>query len=62
MALFHVGLTEAAVARQLRMGHRTVQRRLQALMDEVGAATRFQLGWHAARAGWLSETSDNSAS
>ncbi|MEU2671388.1 helix-turn-helix transcriptional regulator [Streptomyces sp. NPDC007164] len=60
VALLHVGLTDAAIARQLGMGHRTVQRRLHALMDEVGAATRFQLGWHAARAGWLPETSDNS--
>ncbi|MFE9817650.1 helix-turn-helix transcriptional regulator [Streptomyces sp. NBC_00236] len=59
VALLHVGLTDAAIARQLGMGHRTVQRRLHALMDEVGAATRFQLGWYAARAGWLPETSDN---
>ncbi|TRV78910.1 hypothetical protein FKN01_12065 [Streptomyces sp. 130] len=61
LALLHVGLTDAAIARQLGMGHRTVQRRLHTLMDEVGAATRFQLGWHAARAGWLPETSDNPA-
>ncbi|MEU9089536.1 hypothetical protein [Streptomyces sp. NPDC048428] len=60
VALLHIGLTDAAIARQLGMGHRTVQRRLHALMDEVGAATRFQLGWHAAQAGWLPETSDNS--
>lgn len=60
VALLQVGLTDAAIARQLGMGHRTVQRRLHALMDEVGAATRFQLGWYAARAGWLPETSDNS--
>lgn len=60
VALLHVGLTDAAIARQLGMGHRTVQRRLHALMNEVGAATRFQLGWYAARAGWLPETSDNS--
>ncbi|MBO1336413.1 helix-turn-helix transcriptional regulator [Streptomyces sp. VRA16 Mangrove soil] len=53
LALLHVGLTDAAIARQLGMGHRTVQRRLRALMARAGAATRFQLGWHAARAGWL---------
>ncbi|MGW0781000.1 helix-turn-helix transcriptional regulator [Streptomyces sp. NPDC002913] len=53
VALLYTGLTDAAIARQLGMGHRTVQRRLRVLMDEVGAATRFQLGWHAARAGWL---------
>ncbi|MCX4392356.1 helix-turn-helix transcriptional regulator [Streptomyces sp. NBC_00264] len=60
VALLHVGLTDAAIARQLGMGHRTVQRRLHALMDEVGAATRFQLGWYAARAGWLPDIADNS--
>ncbi|MYY07067.1 helix-turn-helix domain-containing protein [Streptomyces sp. ATexAB-D23] len=60
VALLHVGLTDAAIARQLGMGHRTVQRRLRALMEEVGAATRFQLGWHAARAGWLPGGPDNS--
>ncbi|MYW10282.1 hypothetical protein GT034_18290 [Streptomyces sp. SID2563] len=61
VALLHIGLTDAAIARQLGMGHRTVQRRLHTLMDEVGAATRFQLGWHAARAGWLPGGADNSA-
>ncbi|MGW0994642.1 helix-turn-helix transcriptional regulator [Streptomyces sp. NPDC002523] len=59
VALLYVGLTDAAIARQLGMGHRTVQRRLHALMVRVGAATRFQLGWHAARSGWLDETSAN---
>jgi len=56
VALLHVGLTDAAIARQLGMGHRTVQRRLQRLMESVGAATRFQLGWHAAVSGWLGVT------
>ncbi|WP_405669242.1 hypothetical protein [Streptomyces sp. NBC_00055] len=55
VSLLYVGLTDAAIARQLGMGHRTVQRRLQSLMAEVGAATRFQLGWHAACSGWLDE-------
>ncbi|WP_318211116.1 MULTISPECIES: helix-turn-helix transcriptional regulator [unclassified Streptomyces] len=53
VALLHVGLTDAAIARQLGIGHRTVQRRLHELMESVGAATRFQLGWHAAESGWL---------
>ncbi|MFF3128820.1 helix-turn-helix transcriptional regulator [Streptomyces sp. NPDC057908] len=56
VSLLYVGLTDAAIARQLGMGHRTVQRRLQSLMVEVGAATRFQLGWHVACSGWLDET------
>ncbi|GAA3979933.1 LuxR family transcriptional regulator [Streptomyces marokkonensis] len=53
LSLLHVGLTDAAIARQLGMGHRTVQRRLGALMRRAGATTRFQLGWHAGRADWL---------
>ncbi|MEU1090689.1 helix-turn-helix transcriptional regulator [Streptomyces sp. NPDC005892] len=56
LALLHLGLTDSAIARQLGMGHRTVQRRLQRLMAQVGASTRFQLGWHAARIGWLADT------
>lgn len=55
VALLHVGLTDAAIVRQLRIGHRTVQRRLRMLMEEAGAATRFQPGWHAAMSGWLEE-------
>ncbi|MFF9568963.1 hypothetical protein [Streptomyces sp. NPDC014685] len=62
VALLHVGLTDAAIARRLGMGHRTVQRRLHALMDEVGAATRFRLGWYAARAGWLDGKNGNPVS
>ncbi|MFE6038564.1 helix-turn-helix transcriptional regulator [Streptomyces sp. NPDC056452] len=58
LALLQVGLTDATIARQLGMGHRTVQRRLQTLMESVGAATRFQLGWHAAVSGWLEDDQD----
>ncbi|MFB7995999.1 helix-turn-helix transcriptional regulator [Streptomyces sp. NPDC056002] len=53
LALLHAGLTDVAIARQLGMGHRTVQRRLHALMARADASTRFQLGAHAARVGWL---------
>ncbi|MFF0286622.1 hypothetical protein [Streptomyces sp. NPDC005262] len=62
VSLLYVGLTDAAIARQLGMGHRTVQRRLQSLMVEVGAATRFQLGWRAARSGWLDGVDEQSPS
>ncbi|WP_327177041.1 helix-turn-helix transcriptional regulator [Streptomyces sp. NBC_01335] len=55
LALLHLGLTDSAIARQLGMGHRTVQRRLQRLMAQVKASTRFQLGWHAAQNGWLED-------
>ncbi len=53
LTLLRVGLTDAAIARQVGVGHRTVQRRLSALMRRTGATTRFQLGWHTARTDWL---------
>jgi len=47
------GLTDQAVANQLNLSMRTVQRRVRALMDLVSADTRLQLGFHAARTGWI---------
>ncbi|MEV6162342.1 hypothetical protein AB0L71_10540 [Streptomyces sp. NPDC052052] len=54
LGLLYVGLTDVSIARQLGLGHRTVQRRLSRLMQLADAQTRFQLGCHAVRAGWLS--------
>lgn len=48
-----VGMTDEAIAGQLRVSKRTVQRRIQGLMSLAGVATRMQLGWHAARRDWL---------
>lgn len=48
------GLTDAAVARHLDVGVRTVQRRVRYLMDTAGVTTRLQLGWHAHERGWVS--------
>lgn len=56
LQLLQAGLTDASIARQLRIAERTVGRRLRRLMDRAGAHTRFQLGWRAAEAGWLGET------
>ena len=44
IALLLAGLTDAAIARQLAIGHRTVQRRVAGLMAAHGARTRFQAG------------------
>jgi DNA-binding NarL/FixJ family response regulator len=46
-------LTDQAVANQLGLSMRTVQRWVRALMDLVAAESRLQLGFQAARRGWL---------
>jgi DNA-binding NarL/FixJ family response regulator len=46
-------VSDKAVATQLRVSQRTVQRRVQDMMRRVGADTRTQLAWEASRLGWL---------
>lgn len=53
LGLMLVGLTDQSVANQLGLSLRTVQRRVKVLMDIAGVSTRIQLGWHAARKGWI---------
>ncbi|HET6291801.1 MAG TPA: TrmB family transcriptional regulator [Kribbella sp.] len=53
LGLLLAGLTDQAVANQLGLSMRTVQRRVRALMDLVEVDTRLQLGFQAARRGWL---------
>ncbi|MFK3983404.1 helix-turn-helix domain-containing protein [Micromonospora sp. NPDC050397] len=53
LSLLMTGLPDKAVASQLGMSLRTVQRRLRQLMDITGSATRMQLGWFVARNDWL---------
>lgn len=53
LSLLMVGYTDDAAARMLRVSQRTVQRRVRELMERTGSQTRMQLGWHAARKGWL---------
>ncbi|MEV4411218.1 helix-turn-helix domain-containing protein [Catellatospora sp. NPDC049609] len=52
LSLLLSGLTDQAVATQLDLSLRTLQRRLRHLMDLAGVESRMQLGWHAARHGW----------
>jgi DNA-binding CsgD family transcriptional regulator len=52
MSLMLAGLSDQAVAAQLGLSLRTVQRRVRYLQDLAGVQTRMQLGWHAARHGW----------
>ncbi|GHG11892.1 helix-turn-helix domain-containing protein [Streptomyces zaomyceticus] len=53
LRLLLAGLTDSAVAGQLGMSVRTVQRRLQALMARAQVTTRLQLGWHAKHHSWV---------
>ena len=46
------GLSDQAVATQLGLSLRTLQRHLRRLQDAAGVNTRMQLGWYAARNGW----------
>jgi DNA-binding NarL/FixJ family response regulator len=53
LSLLLVGSTDAAIAKQLGLGLRTVQRRVAHLMELAGVTTRLQLGWQAHQRGWL---------
>jgi sugar-specific transcriptional regulator TrmB len=52
LALLLSGLTDQAIAGQVQLSLRTVQRRISQLMGKAGVATRIQLGWYAAKKGW----------
>jgi DNA-binding MarR family transcriptional regulator/DNA-binding CsgD family transcriptional regulator len=53
LTLLAAGLTDAAIARSQGWSERTTQRRIQRLMSQLGASTRFQASLTAARRGWL---------
>jgi DNA-binding CsgD family transcriptional regulator len=53
LALLVAGTKDESIARALGISLRTVRRRVAALMDEMGARTRFQAGVEAARRGLL---------
>jgi sugar-specific transcriptional regulator TrmB/DNA-binding CsgD family transcriptional regulator len=53
LGLLAAGLTDEAIARHLGWHPRTVQRHVRALMEDLGAQTRFQAGLQAARRGLL---------
>lgn len=47
------GVKDEAIARRLGISNRTVSRRVNRLLERMGAANRFQAGLQAARLGWL---------
>ena len=53
LALLAAGTSDATIARQTGVSQRTVERRVRSLMDELGAATRFQAGVEAVRRGLI---------
>lgn len=53
LALLASGATDQVIARHLKVSVRTVERRVRAVMDVLGAATRFQAGVLAGRRGWI---------
>jgi DNA-binding NarL/FixJ family response regulator len=53
LALIGAGLTDEAIATRLGLSVRSLRRRSQRLMADLGAANRFQLGVEAARRGWV---------
>ncbi|WP_030901949.1 TrmB family transcriptional regulator [Streptomyces sp. NRRL F-5126] len=53
LALLLAGISDRRVASQLGLSLRTVERRVRRLTELAGGGSRLQLGWHAARAGWL---------
>lgn len=53
ITLMAAGLTDDAIARRLQLSRRTVVRGITALLDRLGATTRFQAGVQAANRGWL---------
>lgn len=58
LSLSLVSLTDQAIATQLRISLRTVQRRIRYLMDVAKVHNRMQLGFQAARLGWLEAEQD----
>jgi sugar-specific transcriptional regulator TrmB len=53
LTLLTAGLPDDAIARQLELSPKTVQRRIRDLMTRLGAGTRFQAGLQAAFRGWV---------
>lgn len=53
LRLMAAGVADASIARQTGFSQRTVERRVRALIERLGAQTRFQAGVQAVHRGWL---------
>jgi DNA-binding NarL/FixJ family response regulator len=57
-SLLVTGMTDEMAARRLGLSRRTFRRRLKALMDKLGARSRFQAGFMLAETGWTDQPQD----
>ncbi|WNV89554.1 helix-turn-helix domain-containing protein [Umezawaea sp. Da 62-37] len=55
LSLLLAGISDKAIATQLRVSQRTVQRRLQELMQRADAQSRMHLAWRINELGWLAD-------
>lgn len=53
LEILQLGVTDDVAARRLGVSVRTVRRRVAAVMELLGAGSRFEAGVRAAQAGWL---------
>jgi DNA-binding CsgD family transcriptional regulator len=53
LSLLLAGVSDKAIATQMGVSLRTVQRRVRAMMRRVDAESRMQLAWHAAPHSWI---------
>jgi len=53
LAVLRTGVTDEVAARQLHVSARTIRRRVAAVLDLLGASSRFDAGVKAVEAGWL---------
>lgn len=53
LGILQTGVTDEVAAKQLNVSARTVRRRVAAVLDLLGASSRFEAGVKAAQTGWL---------
>lgn len=53
LAVLNCGVTDELAAKQLGVSPRTIRRRVAAVLDLLGATSRFEAGAKAVQAGWL---------
>ena len=53
LEILQLGVTDDVAAKRLGVSVRTVRRRVAAVMELLGASSRFEAGVRAAQAGWL---------